>query len=96
MSVRVLHLAHITPSCDLWRGFGAYELLREISGRAPLFSSRTRAWTCGPWRTPDAIALWESRGGVVELVDEAHLLRLAGHQIDALKAAHAESRGMLL
>jgi hypothetical protein len=95
MSARVLQLAHVSPSCDLWRGYGAYELLREVSGRAPLFSARTRAWTCGPWRTADAIALWESRGGQVEIVDEAHLLRLAGHEVDGLKAAHAEARGAL-
>lgn len=95
MSTRVLQVANASPSCDLWRGFGAYELLREISGRAPLFSARTRTWTCGPWRTPDAIALWESRGGRVEIVDEAHLLRLAGHEVDKLQAAHAMSRGEL-
>ena len=95
MSARVLHLAHASPSCDLWRGFGAYELLREVTGRPPLFSARTRSWTAGPWRTADAVALWESRGGYVELVDEAHLLRLAGHEVDRLLAAHAEARGEL-
>ena len=97
MSVRVLQLAHITPSCDAWRGHGARELLSEVcAGRPPLWTARLRAWTAGPWRTADAVALWELRGGWIEIVDEAHLLRLAGHEIDSLKAAHAEARGMLL
>lgn len=95
MSARVLQVAHATPSCDYFRGYGSRELLTEVLGRAPLWGSRVRAWSIGPWHTPDAIALAESRGWRVEIVDEAHLKRLAGHEIDGIKAAHAESRGEL-
>lgn len=85
---RVIRLAHIAPSCDAWRGYLARELLTEVCGRPPMWAGRLRAWTAGPWRTPDAIALWESRGGWVETVDEEDLLRMAD-------ADRAERRGEL-
>lgn len=95
MSARTLQLAHITPSCDAWRGYGAREILAETAGRPPLWSSLLHAWTIGPWRSPDAVALAEARGYFVEPVDEAHLLRLAGHEAGKVKAAYAEARGEL-
>lgn len=95
MSARVLQLAHVTPSCDAWRGYGAYDLLAEVCSRPPVRLTRLGAWSAGPWRTADAVALWESRGGQVEIVDEEHLLRLAGSAVDRLRAAHAEARGEL-
>lgn len=96
MSTRVLFVAHVAPSCDYWRGYGAYELLTEAAGRSPVWGSRVRAWHCQPRTSAEALALAESRGWCVEVIDEAHLLRLAGHEVEAVRAAHAESRGMLL
>lgn len=96
MGRRVLEVAHVSPSCDYWRGHGSRELLAEVSGgRAPLWGSRVRAWHCQPSTSTDAIALAESRGWHVDIIDEAHLLRLAGIEVDAVRAAHAESRGAL-
>ena len=97
MSAWVLQVAHVSPSCDYWRGHGSRELLTEVAGgRVPLWGSRVRAWHCQPATTAEALALAESRGWWVEIIDEAHLLRLAGVEVDAVRAAHAESRGMLL
>lgn len=96
MSARVVQVAHISPSCDYWRGYGTRELLVEaLGGRAPLWGSRVRAWHCQPRTSADALAIAESRGWQVEEIDEAHLLRLAGIEVDAARAAHAESRGEL-
>ena len=95
MGRRVLEVAHVSPSCDYWRGHGSRELLAEVSGRSPLWGSRVRAWHCQPQTSAEAFALAQSRGWHVEVVDEAHLLRLAGVEVDQVKAAHATSRGEL-
>lgn len=96
MGARLLQVAHVTQSCDYWRGHGSRELLTAVTGRAPLWGSRVRAWHCQPRTSADAMALAESWGWRVEVIDEAHLLRLAGHEVDELRTAHAQARGMLL
>lgn len=88
MSARMLYLARIAPSCDAWRGWRARDLLTEVCGRAPMWSAQLGAWTAGPWRTADAVALWESRGGWIQEVSEHDLLAKAA-------ADRAERRGEL-
>lgn len=95
MSARVVQVARISPSCDYWRGYGSRELLAEVSGRVPVWGPRVRAWHCQPSTSADAMALAESWGWRVEVINEAHLLTLAGAEVDAVKAAHAESIGAL-
>lgn len=96
MSTRLIQAAYINRSCAYVRGFGSRDLLMEVNGgRAPLFGTRVRAWYGIPEVVSEALALADSRGWSTEVVDEAHLLRLAGHEVSKVKAAHAESRGEL-
>lgn len=90
MTARTLQVAFPpdAPSCAWVRGFGARELLTDVTHRAPLFGSRVRAWCAQPHTARNAIALAESRGWHVEIVSEAHLLRLAGVEV-------ADERGRL-
>lgn len=97
MSARVLSVCFpaSAPSCAYVRGFGAFELLREIRGRSPVYGIRARAWAVQPHTARDAIAVAEARGWRVEIVTEAHLLRLAGVEIEEKRATHAEAKGQL-
>lgn len=96
MSTRLIQAAFINRSCAYVRGYGSRDLLMEVNGgRAPLFGSRVRAWYGVPGVISEALALADSRGWPTEVVDEKHLLRLAGHEVAEVRAAHAESRGEL-
>ncbi|WP_157514905.1 hypothetical protein [Nocardioides sp. J54] len=90
-----LQAAFVTPACAYLRGWGSRELLTEITGRAPVFGARVRAWHAQPPTARDAIAEAEERGWVVEIVTEEHLLRLAGADLEEIQAAAAERRGEL-
>lgn len=83
------------PSCAYVRGHGAFELLREIRGRSPVYGIRARAWAVQPQTARDVIAVAESRGWRVEVITEEHLLRLAGVETDEKRARHAEAKGQL-
>lgn len=88
MSARVLTVAFINRSCAYLRGYGSRELLQEVTGRAPVWGARVRAWHAQSQTAVDAIAVAESRDWRVELIDEDELLRLAGCEV-------AESKGVL-
>lgn len=94
MSAR-LQAAFVAPSCAYMRGHGSRELLTEVLGRPPVYGSRLRAWHAQPHNVTDAIAVAEERGIKVEIVEESHLLRLAGLEFDEMAKARAESRGEL-
>ncbi|RYC14566.1 hypothetical protein [Nocardioides zhouii] len=97
MSTRLIQAAFINRSAAYLRGHGSRDLLMECNGgRPPLFGSRLRAWYGTPEVVSEALALAESRRWPTEVVDEVHLLRLAGHEVAAVKAAHAAVHGMLL
>lgn len=96
MAARTLQVCFATQAGSFVRGFGAREMLTDLrGGRPPTWWSRGRAWATQPSTAHDLIALAETRGYVVELVSEEHLLRLAGVEIDEIKAEHAASKGAL-
>jgi hypothetical protein len=43
-------------------GYGARDLLCELRGRPPMWSSRPRGWVTQPHHIPDMQALAENRG----------------------------------
>ncbi|HWJ65370.1 MAG TPA: hypothetical protein VNT31_01715 [Nocardioides sp.] len=95
MTARTMQAVFVAPSCAYLRGWGSRELLTEVLGRPPIFGARVRAWHAQPHNVRDAIAVAEERGIKVEIVEEAHLLRLAGLEVDEMAKARAESRGEL-
>lgn len=95
MSPRVLYVTFVNRSCAYLRGHGARELLTDLRGRPPVYGARVRAWHCQPSTAHDAIAMAESRRWAVEIVSEADLLRMAGHEADEDRQARAHARGEL-
>lgn len=78
MSARTIQVCFATQAGAFVRGFGSRELLIDIRGRAPVYNTRLRAWAAMPSTASDLIAVAERRGWTVEVVSEAHLVRLAG------------------
>lgn len=96
MSPRLIQAVYVNRNAAYLRGFGSRDLLMECNGgRPPLFGSRLRAWYGTPEVVTEALARADSRGWATEVVDEEHALRLAGHEVATVKAAHAEARGEL-
>lgn len=95
MSARTLYVAFVTQACAYLRGYGARELLTDLRGRPPIYGTRVRAWHCQPSTAHDAMALAQSRGWNVEIVSETDLLRMAGREVDEIRAEHAASKGRL-
>lgn len=95
MTARVLYVAFVNRNCAYLRGHGARELLTDLRGRPPVYGTKVRAWHCQPSTAYDAIALAESRRWTVEIVSESDLLRMAGHEADEIRQAHAHARGEL-
>jgi hypothetical protein len=51
-------------------GYGSREMLTELRGRPPVWSSLTRAWVTQPRTAKDLIAVAESRGYLVSVSHE--------------------------
>lgn len=43
-------------------GYGSRDLIQEVTGRAPLYSRRSRAWCCQTSTARNVVALAETRG----------------------------------
>jgi len=85
---RLIRATYVNRVCAYVNGFGSRELLEEVTGRAPMWLARHRAWGCTPTAATDALALAEARGWRTEVVAETHLLMLAGAEL-------AEEKGVL-
>jgi len=89
MTARLIRAAYVTRVYALLSGHGSRELLVEVRhGRPPLWSSRYRAWASTPEHVSDALALAEARNWATSVVEEEHMLALAGAEL-------AEARGVL-
>lgn len=66
---RRLEVAFVNDSCAHVRGYGSRELLTDLRGRAPVWSTRSRAWVCQPGTARDLIAVAEARGYQVAISD---------------------------
>ena len=89
MSRRLIRAAYAGRWCAFLNGYGSRELLTELGhGKPPVWNPRFRAWVGQPETITNALVLAEARGWATEVVDEDHLLALAG-------AERAEERGAL-
>jgi hypothetical protein len=59
---RSVEVEFVTRSCALVRGYGTREMLTELRGRAPVWSSRGRAWSVQPVTARDLLAVAQARG----------------------------------
>lgn len=71
MSRRHVEIRFVSPSCALVSGYGTREMLTELTGRAPVWATRDRAWVTQPHRARDLVAILEFRGGVDIAVSHA-------------------------
>lgn len=60
--MRRLEVEFVTPSCAYVRGYGSRELLTELRGRPPVWSSLGRAWSVQPTFARDLLAIAQARG----------------------------------
>ena len=90
-----LEMCFINLSCAMVRGYGSRELLVELRGSAPVWSSLSRAWTCQPKTARSLIALAESRGRHVVVIDEGRLRLHAEAEVAQERQEAAEVRGLL-
>lgn len=84
----MLQVCFATQAGAYVRGYGSRELVTDLCSRPPMYNSRLRSWVTQTCTAKDLIAVAESRGWVVEVVSEEHLVRLAGGEV-------AEERGRL-
>lgn len=66
---RRLTVTFESKHCAFVSGWGSRELLTEMRGRPPMWSSLTRAWCTTEQTAKDLIAVAESRGYQVVLGD---------------------------
>lgn len=66
---RRLEVEFVNDSCAYVRGYGSRELLVDIRGRAPVWSTLSRAWVTVPQTARDIVAVAESRGYDVTVTD---------------------------
>lgn len=52
------------------KGYGSRDLLTELRGRPPVWSTLTRAWVTQPQTARDLVAVAESRGYAVTVSGE--------------------------
>ncbi len=69
-SPRRIEVEFVTPSAAYVRGYGTREMLTELRGRPPVWSSRGRAWSVQPVTARDLLAIAQSRG-IETVVTEA-------------------------
>lgn len=64
-----LEVQLVSPSCAYVSGYGARELITELKGRPPVWSSLGRAWVVQPCTARDVIAVAESRRYLVTVTE---------------------------
>ena len=64
-----LYATFDNDSCAFLSGHGSRELLTDLRGRPPVWSTLTRAWVTTPKTLRDAIAVAETRGYEVIVSD---------------------------
>lgn len=67
--MRRLTITTVAPSCAVVGGYGSRELITDLRGRPPMWSSNPRGWVIQPSAIPDLAALAESRGYEVRVVE---------------------------
>lgn len=72
--IRRLTVTTVTPSLAVVGGYGARDLIADLRGRPPMWSSNPRGWVIQPSTIPDLTALAESRGFDVR-VEEGEAVR---------------------
>lgn len=60
--MRRLEVVIESKLCAFIKGYGSRELLTELRGRPPVWSTRSRAWVTTAETARDAVAVAESRG----------------------------------
>lgn len=89
-------LVSITSASSAFvRGYGSRDLLVDLTGRAPVWVSTLRAWSCQTTTANDLVAACEARSIPVEVVGVDRIYTLAGADRRADEAAGAEARGEL-
>jgi hypothetical protein len=63
LMARHVHIRFVTPSLALVSGYGTREMLTELTGRPPVYATRSRGWVVQPHRARDLVAILEHRGG---------------------------------
>lgn len=66
---RRLTVTFVNASCAFVTGYGSRELLTELRGRPPVWSSLSRGWVAMPRTARDLVAVAESRGYDVTVTD---------------------------
>lgn len=59
---RQLRVRIVSSCCAYVRGYGARQLLTELRGRVPMYSTSRAAWVVQERTARDLIAIAESRG----------------------------------
>lgn len=62
MTARVVRFVFETRSCAVVSGYGSRELITELRGRPPVWSTLSRGWVVQPQTARDLIAICEARG----------------------------------
>jgi hypothetical protein len=60
---RHVEIRFVTPSLALVNGYGTREMLKEITGRVPVWATLDRGWVTQPHNARDLVAALEHRGG---------------------------------
>ncbi|UDY22398.1 hypothetical protein [Nocardioides sp. Kera G14] len=78
MKGQVLRVHFEGRAFALVSGYGSREMLTELRGRAPMWSTIRKAWTTTPKTARDLIAMAEARGRRVVISDADQLELLGG------------------
>jgi hypothetical protein len=60
--VKRIEVEYETPSCALVRGHGSRDLVMKVTKRSPVWATLSRGWVVQPHTAGDVIAVAESRG----------------------------------
>lgn len=78
MSARTLTVVMVNQNCAYVSGYGSRELITDLRGRPPVWSSIGRAWVTTPRTARDIIAIAESRGWDVVVTEDDPLPAATG------------------
>lgn len=71
-------VVYVNDNCAYVSGYGSRELLTDLKGRPPVWSTLGRAWCVSPATASDFIAVAERRGAVVEVSEGDPLPEIRG------------------
>ena len=92
MSRRVIRIRFVTPSRAYVTGWGSRDLLTELRGRVPVWSSRERAWVALPSTARDAVAAAEARGWDVVVTNAPDIERAP--EVDVAPPTETSDEGL--